>query len=117
MVIAPKSDLEKAGIGTVIRLIGLFNVKLQDLSPTGAVADLYSSTLESVKELRPVLVQWLPEHDVIEVDLMMPSGQVINGLGESHLASEVGNVVQLMRVGFGRVEAEQDRLRVYFAHR
>ncbi len=113
-IICPKDDFQR--IGAIVRLIGLFNVRVDSISEDHVEASLHSTTFDDVRELRPTLVQWLPEDDKMSDDLIMPTGNVIAGLGEASLIEEMGKVVQLMRIGFGRVELEQSRIRVYFAH-
>jgi len=113
-IVCPRADFVQGG--AIVRLMGLFNVRIESVLKDGVEASLHSMGYEEIKHLRPSLVQWLPEDDKTDVDLVMPNGEVIKGFGETGLRQEVDKVVQLIRVGFGRVETADANLNVYFAH-
>jgi len=48
----------------------------------------------------------------------MADGEAMKGLGEKMLSQVVvGEIVQLVRVGFGRVDRQSaDRVEIFFAH-
>ena len=71
--------------------------------------------LAVLKEGVPI-VHWAP-NDSVDAEVLMPDGQVRNGLAEPMLASAGGTVVQLERFGFVRVEQSSPTIRCVFAHR
>ena len=66
------------------------------------------------------LIHWLPvSRDLIKVELLMPDGKLVKGLGEALLDKvKEGQVVQLERIGLARLDKkEKDKLTFWFAHR
>ena len=49
--------------------------------------------------------------------VLMPDGTSAKGLGEKGLLKEVGNVVQLERFGFARIESVGNGIVALFSHR
>jgi len=94
--------------GKEVRLIDLFNVKLDKKSS-------YSKNQEFGFDTKKI--QWVAE-DNIKIKIISPDG-VKEGLGEKHLLKLKENqVIQLLRIGFVRVDKVEDGLvTFYFAHK
>ena len=59
----------------------------------------------SFKARPGIIMHWLPAGETIAVDVLMPDGSVLQGVGERNLDSvRVGQVVQFERFGFCRLE-------------
>jgi len=99
-----REDFEKLR-GTEVRLKDLCNVRL----------DAKSKFLS--REVRDIpKIQWLAEGEPMKV--VMPDGSIVEGLGEnSLLEASRGDVVQLERFGFARIDDIAPELKAYFAHR
>jgi glutamyl-tRNA synthetase len=102
--------------GNVVRLMGLFNLKLLSFSD-GELKAQFLGEAVSGAEKAPIL-QWVPWEQSLSVDVVMPNASIKNGFAESGLSSEpVGSVIQFVRFGFGRVDKiTPNRVTVYFAH-
>ena len=62
-------------------------------------------------------VQWVGA-DALDATLLMPDGTVQKGLVEKALSAEKGDMVQLERTGFARIEKKDaDDVSMVFAHR
>ncbi|RJS74062.1 hypothetical protein CW696_00085, partial [ANME-2 cluster archaeon] len=64
------------------------------------------------------IIHWVSD-DHIEVVVRAPD-QTYSGIGETGIASELGNIVQFERFGFVRIDSvdmENQRTVAYFAHR
>jgi len=75
---------------------------------------------EPDNNLKTKFIHWLPANtDNIQVEITMPNGFVVKGLGESKLKKlEVGKVIQFERFGFARLHKQhKDKLEFWFAHR
>ena len=96
--------------GGRVRLKDLCNVVLRD-----GVLRYDGNDIAVLKE-GVQIVHWVPE-DSLEAEVLMADGRVMHGLCEMGLASAKGEVVQLERFGFVRVEADTPRVRCVFAHR
>lgn len=117
-LLIPRADAEACSPGKVVRLIELFNVQLLSIEEDRVITSLHSEDYEVAKKIEAPLIQWLPAARNIRVEVVMPNAQAKSGLGEDALLNEkIGNVVQLMRFGFGRIdESGGDRVRIYYAH-
>jgi glutamyl-tRNA synthetase len=91
------------------RLKGLFNVRL------GGNIAVYTGN-EVLKEMPKI--QWVSSENV-EVMILMPDGSVVHGIAEPAIKDlAVGSVLQMERIGFGRVDRKTKKgLLIAFAHR
>jgi len=112
-----KNDLELLGEGGVIRLMGLFNIKVGEVK--GEVrADFYSESYLDAKKLEAPLIHWLPHSTGIKTSIIMPDSATVEGLCEDqckHLKR--GEVIQFERFGFVRIDEVDGRMVAYYAHR
>jgi glutamyl-tRNA synthetase len=99
-----QEDFEKLK-GTEVRLKDLCNIML----------DSRSKFLS--REVRDIpKIQWLAEG--VPMKVVMPDGSIIEGLGErTLLEASRGDIVQLERFGFARIDDIAPELKAYFAHR
>jgi glutamyl-tRNA synthetase len=105
-----REDSKALMIGEVIRFMNLFNAKI---TKTGEYfeAEYIAGKILDVKKL-----SWVSDH--VDAELVMPE-EVIKGICEkSSLNTKVGDMVQLERVGFARLDRKEDnKLVFYFGHR
>ncbi len=90
-----------------VRLLDLFNLRL------GKKPKLSKSQVinEKIQKL-----QWVPEKNV-PVKIVKPDG-VLQGIGEPAMKNlKVGDVIQMLRIGFGRVDKKGDEIQIVFAHK
>lgn len=101
-----KEDYEKYK-DKEVGLMNLFSVKL------GAKSKLIS---EEIKMESPK-IQWVSEPHV-EIKIVMPNGEIKTAMVEPDIVkAKVGDVVQLMRTGFSRVDKNKRDIVLYFAHK
>ncbi len=104
--------------GSVVRLMELFNVKVQDASETGFSAAFFSEAYDDARRLKAPLVHWLPADEGVSCEVMMPDGSSVKGLAEDMFRDvSVGQVVQFERFGFVRVDQKNEKIVVVYAHR
>ncbi|WP_455363260.1 hypothetical protein, partial [[Eubacterium] cellulosolvens] len=118
LLLVSKGDLKNLKPGAIVRLMELFNLKVIHAASDAVSGQLHSETYADAKKVNAPLIQWLPEQHNCRVSVVMPTAERLDGLGEPSLATcRVDEVVQLVRFGFGRVDAAaQDSVTVYFAH-
>ncbi|MDA1196756.1 MAG: glutamate--tRNA ligase [Nanoarchaeota archaeon] len=109
-----KEDYDSLSENAVYRLMDCLNVRQKD----GQLifdSDSYDEYKASGKQI----IHWLPKKGNIAVEVMMPDGTCVSGLGEQHLSSlKEGDVVQLVRFGFCRLDKKsKSKLVFWFAHR
>lgn len=62
-------------------------------------------------------IHWVGEPNV-KIKVVMPDGKIVNGIGESALKKlKVGQMIQLYRVGFCRVDKIGKEVTLYFTHK
>jgi len=113
-----KGDLNIAKLGAIVRLMELFNFKVTHAASDGITGELHSETYVEARKVNAQLIQWLPEQQNCRASVVMPTAERIDGLGEPSLTTcRVDEVIQLVRFGFGRVDAvSENSVAVYFAH-
>jgi glutamyl-tRNA synthetase len=118
-LLVSSEDLSTTSSGDSIRLMGLFNVKLGSRTGNQATADFESMSAGSAPDRGTKTIQWVPEASAVPTALLMPDATWLKGFGESNLCMEKeGELVQLMRVGFVKLEEVQTgRISAVFSHR
>ena len=102
-----ESDDYKRLKGKEVGLMNLFSVKLGEKS---------GFTTDKIKLNSPKM-QWVSKpHE--KVRIMMPDGNVKEALAEPEIKNtKTGDIVQLVRTGFCRVENDGEDIVLYFAHK
>lgn len=96
----------------------LFNIQATSVQPSKIEAQFHSESYEDARRLSAPLIHWLPGEGNIELELVMPDATRAQGSGESSFGGcEIGDIVQLVRVGFGRIDSKATgSLVIYFGH-
>ena len=113
-----KEDLDLLKTKKFIRLMALFNIEVKEFSADIVYAEYKGESVDDATKLKAPIIQWVPYHDNVNVEIVMPNAQVVNGLGEKNLDKlNVGEIIQLVRIGFARLDSKKERsIRFYFAH-
>lgn len=98
----------------VLRLMDAVNINFKD-----GKAHYHSEGIDEAREVKARIVQWVPKLGRIETELVMPDASIVSGFAESTLKDvKEGEVVQLERIGFARLDQAKDgKLRFYYAHK
>jgi glutamyl-tRNA synthetase, archaeal and eukaryotic family len=98
----------------VLRLMDAVNITFQD-----GKAQYHSEGIDEAREAKARIVQWVPTEGAVKTDMLMPDASLVTGFAESTLNGvEEGEVVQLERIGFARLDEKEDgKLRFYYAHK
>lgn len=112
-------DLKTLKLNTIVRLIELFNVKITRVKKTGATAVFHSEPYSEAKKLNAPLIHWVPAEENVNERVIMPTAEVVSGVGELGLSKvQNGTIIQMERFGFGRINSIiNGQITVYFAHR
>jgi glutamyl-tRNA synthetase len=103
VVFIAKEDFENYR-GEKVRLKDFCNILLNERS------DFISLQVEDIPK-----IQWL--HDHMPVEIVMPDGSVVKGLGELNLEyTEEGQLIQFERFGFVKIDSKGDPIVAMFAH-
>ena len=109
-----KEDYDGFAENKLYRLMDCLNVRQKDGQ---LIFD--SDSYDEYKANGKQIIHWLPKEGNISVEVMMPDGSLVSGLGEKHLSQlKEGDVVQLVRFGFCRLDKKsKSKLTFWFAHR
>ncbi len=118
-LLVSSDDLSSVSRGDSIRLMGLFNAKVGDKTKDQAIADFEDVPAGPASDRGIKTMQWVPEASAVPTVLLMPDATWLKGSGESNLCNEKeGELVQLMRVGFAKLEEVQSgSISAVFSHR
>ena len=112
------ADMDLFGKGKVIRLMELFNVKIEKSRAKTIEAIYHSHTYEDAKKLNAPLIHWLPSATGVTCEVVMPDRSMAKGVAEQKCKElQTDDIVQFERFGFARIDAVSDVIVAYFAHR
>jgi glutamyl-tRNA synthetase len=122
-----RSDAEALKPGQLVRLMEAFNVAVERVERGRVVARYHSLEVEEARKAGAPIIQWVPATRTLALELLVPEGLDLihqRGLVEANAAAvPVGETVQLVRVGFARLDAveygedgEPEKLVMIFAH-
>jgi glutamyl-tRNA synthetase len=101
-----KDDFDKFK-GKEVRLIGMFNVKL----------DKQAKFTSKEVVMKMPKIQWVSEENV-PIRVVMSDGRVKEGIAEPGIKKlKVDDRIQLIRIGFTRVDQTKPELVLYFTHK
>jgi glutamyl-tRNA synthetase len=117
-----RNDAENAESGMIIRLMELFNVRIQkvalDAKTPYVEATFVSESYEDVRQTKPKLIHWIPTGDAFPCRVLMPDATANDGVAESVCKKlKPDTVIQFERFGFVRVDEVAEKLTAYYAHK
>ncbi|MFH1328345.1 MAG: glutamate--tRNA ligase [Candidatus Bathyarchaeota archaeon] len=113
-----KSDLELLKPEITLRLIGLFNIRIEKVSENLVEATYHSETYEASRRLHAKLIHYLPAGTGIPTKVIMPDASTVEGLAENNCKNlQVGQTIQFERFGFVRIDKSNGIIVVRFTHR
>ena len=106
------------GKGKVIRLMELFNVRIEKSEEKTVEAVYHSHSYEDAKKSGAPLVHWLPLQTEVPCEVVMPDGSLTKGVAEQKCKElQANDIVQFERFGFVRIDKVDEAIVAYFAHR
>lgn len=111
-------DAEQLKIGSIVRLMELFNIRIDAFEKDYIAASFHSEPYSEAKKVGAPLIHWLPEGEGLPCDVIMPDYSIISGLVESSFSLvSPDKIVQFERFGFVRVDKVNEKIIVFFAHK
>ena len=113
-----KKDITSMEAGKILRLMELFNVKVEKTSESFVEADFASESYEDVRKAHAQLIQWIPVGEEYPCRVVQQNASVVEGFAESackKLKPDI--VIQFERFGFVRVDSVAEKFTVYYAHK
>ena len=117
-ILITKKDAEAAEVGAIVRLMELFNVKIEGKTADCVVASFVSESYEDIRKTKARLIHWIPQGEEIACEVVMPDASVDEGYAESACKKlKPNDVIQFERFGFVRIDEVAPRLKAYYAHK
>jgi glutamyl-tRNA synthetase len=113
-----KKDTEPLESEKMVRLMELFNVKIESKTDNSVIAKFASESYEDVRKIRVQLIQWIPKGTEFSSQVIMPDASVTEGFAEADCKKlKPDAIIQFERFGFVRVNEVGEKLIAYYAHK
>lgn len=104
-----------------IRLMEFTNIKFIEEKDNNIIAENIGGDVETAKKLGAQIVQWIPAENAVRVRILKTHGLNLVkmlGIGEGVLKQlGIGEVVQMVRLGFGRIDdVRKNLVSIIYAH-
>jgi len=111
-------DVDSSKVGSMIRLMELFNVEIEKANLYSAEAVFVSEPYEEARKVKAQLIHWVPVGDDMPCKVVMPDATVMEGVAESACRKlKPEDIVQFERFGFVRIDQIDTKLTAYFAQK
>ena len=113
-----KKDVEQSKTGKIMRLMGLFNMKIEKANVYSVEASFTSKSYEEAKKAEAPLIHWVLIGADMPCEVVMPDATVAEGIAESFCRKlKPDDVIQFERFGFVRIDKINRKLTAYYAHK
>jgi len=113
-----KRDADAIEAGKGVRLMELFNVKIESVKVDSLEASFASEAYEEARKAKAKLIHWIPTGSEYPCQVVMSDASVNEGIAESACKKLKPNtVIQFERFGFVRVDKNDAKLTAYYAHK
>jgi len=113
-----RKDAENAEAEMLIRLMELFNVKIESKTAEGLEASFASEAYEDARKAKAKLIHWVAADEAFPCQVVMPDASVNEGFAESACKKlKPNDVIQFERFGFVRIDETGPKLKAYYAHK
>lgn len=117
-ILVSKKDSDAAQEGIMVRLMELFNVKIEKKTDNSLIGSFASEAYQDARDSRARLIQWIATDESLPCKVVMPDASIISGVAESACKSlKPDEVVQFERFGFVRIDMGAPELKGYYAHK
>lgn len=113
-----KRDADNAEAGAAIRLMELFNVRLQKTGAGTVEASFANESYEEARKTKAKLIHWILEGEEVDCRILMPDATMNEGLAESYCKKLKPNtVIQFERFGFVRLDKVGTSIAANYGHK
>jgi glutamyl-tRNA synthetase len=111
-------DAEAMQPGQTIRLMELFNIKIEAKTHNGVAAVYVGESYEDVRKIKVQLIQWIPKGTEYPAQVIQQDASVTEGFAESACKKlKPDAIIQFERFGFVRVNEVGEKLVAYYAQK
>lgn len=113
-----RKDVDVSKIGNMIRLMELFNTKIERANVYSADAAFSSETYEEAKQAKAQLIHWIPVGEDMSCQVILQDATIVEGIAEGFCKRLKPNaIIQFERFGFVRIDKVDTKLVAYYAHK
>ncbi|MEM4704853.1 MAG: glutamate--tRNA ligase [Candidatus Bathyarchaeia archaeon] len=113
-----RKDVDSSKTGKIIRLMELFNIKIEEATVYSASAVFTSEAYEDAKKAKAQLIHWIPVGEDMPCDIIMPDATETQGIAEIKCKNLKPNtIVQFERFGFVRIDQVNKKLVAYYSQK
>jgi len=113
-----REDADTLKVRNVIRLMELFNIRIQKVDACSADAVFNNESYRQARKVGAPLIHWIPVGADIPCQVIMPDGELAEGIAEKACEQlKPNDVIQFERFGFVRIDSVNTKLTAYFAHK
>lgn len=111
-------DFDASKVGSMVRLMELFNVKVESVNVYGVESSFLSEPYEDARKAKAQLTHWIPVGQDMPCEVVMPDASIAEGIAETACRQlVVDEIVQFERFGFVRIDKVGEKLAAYYAHK
>jgi len=113
-----KKDAEAMETDDIIRLMELFNIKIESKIDNSETATFVSESYDDIRKIKAPLIQWIPKCEEVPCQIVMPDATVIEGFAESACKKlKPDDIIQFERFGFTRIDEVNQKIVGYYSHK
>jgi len=113
-----RMDLKVLAVGRIVRLMELFNIKVERVEAYSVEASFVSEAYEEAKRAEAPLIHWVPIGMDMPCQVVMPNATVTEGIAEKACKDlKADDIVQFERFGFVRIDKVNAKITAYYAHK
>ncbi len=113
-----KMDMKDLATGRIVRLMELFNMKIERVEAFSVEAAFESESYEDAKKGDAPLIHWVPIGMDMPCQVVMPDATITEGIAEKACKDlKPNDIVQFERFGFVRIDAVDAKITAYYAHK
>ncbi|HDD70135.1 MAG TPA: glutamate--tRNA ligase, partial [Candidatus Bathyarchaeota archaeon] len=113
-----KRDVSLLKIGGILRLMELFNIKIEEVNSFSVEASFVSESYEEARKVKAPLIHWIPVGEDMPCQVVMPDATLAEGIAESACKKLKPNmIIQFERFGFVRIDKVDAKLIAYYTHK
>ena len=111
-------DVDGSKIGNMVRLMELFNIRIEKANIYSAEASFVSDSYDDARRARAQLIHWIPVGKDMPCKVVMQDATMIEGIAEGLCRKlKPGMMIQFERFGFVRIDDVGKKLTVYYSHK
>ncbi len=113
-----KKDIDPSKVGVVVRLMELFNIRVEKSNAYACDAAFVSESYDDARKAKAQLIHWVPVGQDMPCHIVMPDATTVDGVAENACKRlKPDNIIQFERFGFVRIDKINKKLIAYYGQK